>query len=1647
MKRYLFCLLSLMVLMTNESFAKAQDNGTQWILPLGSTEGWNMKYIMCNKEDDAPSNDTNGNSWIDLNYDDSSWQTLTGPIGSEGIENLTPNFNIVGFDNFFFLRRKFTISGELADVYCLKIIYDDFVRVYLNGELIIDNNCSTLYIPGSSFVQGENILSICYKGFGYPDYLDYGLYENVDNVIQEDGTFTTITQNGVRMVFKVINEEKKTVQVGMDRGPAIEKRTAGEMSIPSIVNGYNVVKIGQNAFSGCSNITSVLIPEGVTEICTRGFSGCNNLKTITLPSTLSVLGDVVFEGCGALDNVALPVGIETIPWGLFFDCRSLSQIEIPNTVTSIHCYAFENCDNLKSVIIPNSVRSIGGMSFRANTLESVICYIEDPFEIEDGTFYGWGTHTNATLYVPVGTLEKYQNTAGWEQFLNIVELEEVNPENCEPYAVYKDGVLTFYYDDKKGTREGTVYGLNKGYNAPGWYNDHRTDITKAVFDDSFAGARPTSTDRWFTVRYNENETSNLTEIQGIQNLNTSNVTSMGSMFYGCSGLTSLDVSHFDTGNVTHMNDMFEGCSGLTSLDVSHFDTGNVTSMGSMFYGCSGLTSLDVSHFDTGNVTSMGSMFYGCSGLTSLDVSHFDTSNVTSMNGMFSGCSGLTSLDVSHFDTSNVTNMSSMFSHCRSLTSLDVSHFDTGKVTSMYHFFSGCSGLTSLDVSSFNTGNVTNMNYMFDDCSSLTILDVSHFDTSNVTNMEAMFYGCSGLTSLDLSHFDTSNVTRMDYMFSGCSGLTSLDLSHFDTGNVTSMSNMFRGCSNLSTIYCDDTWTCSYSTYMFYNCKSLPGYQSAHTNVDYAKPIDLGGYFTRVENNPNGIINFADVEVKRICVENWDTNGDGELSYGEAAAVTDLGEVFKNNKKIVSFNELQYFTSLDTLHSYAFAYCDNLEHIILPSSIKTIGRNCLQGCTKLCEIILPSNLETIENQAFDDCKNIKSLFIPSKVNKIDHQPIHGCMNIESIEIASDNQYYESPQNCNAIIDKKTKTLIAGCHKTIIPNDILNINNCAFSGINNLKNIILPKSLISIGNYAFEYCSSLQDISIPNGVKTIGIFAFLDCQEFTSLYIPSSVTSIGYAVTGTYSDKLRSIIVSEDNPNYDSRDNCNAIIATSSNKLIAGCETSIIPQTVTSIGNRAFLGRYGFKSIEIPGNIKTIEEYAYAACKNVETIILHKGIVSIADYVFNSINSLKEVYSYSNEPISIQKSTFGGKESNVTLYVPYGCKAAYEAADYWKEFKEIIEMDGDNSLYADNVTVRPGVQKTVTLQLDNENTFIAGEFRLQLPAGMRIETDEDGDPVANIVSGRSNKHTLMVTDEGNGLYHFLLYSGQNRAILGNSGDFISMSVIADEELDDGSYTAKLKNVFFSTEDEKRIDLPDVDFNINVLDYTPGDVNGDGSLNVMDVVKLVNYIMGRNPSDFVFVAADMDENGKINVMDLVNVVEVIMAAPQQAPVMGMATSSNLELGRMDKNTVSLSVPDANRHIAAQFVVTLSGNAVLKDVLSDDAHQSEVTRMADGRYKVMVYSGRNDLFRSDCPISLQLSGNSDVKIDDVVFVDADEEAVAYEPATTHATGILSVGAEFSQPTDIYTVNGSLVKKGATSMRGLASGVYIVNNEKVVIK
>ena len=627
-------------------------------------------------------------------------------------------------------------------------------------------------------------------------------------------------------------------------------------------------------------------------------------------------------------------------------------------------------------------------------------------------------------------------------------------QKAESYAVFTKATntLRFKHDTNKPNR---AFALNDGENAPGWYDKLNVNtIEKVIFDASFANARPTSCYKWF------DGCKNLTTIDGIEYLNTENVTNMSGMFRDCSALTTLNVSNFDTKNVTNMSGMFRDCSALTTLNVSNFDTKNVTSMSEMFYGCYALTTLDVSHFDTKNVTDMSGMFSYCRALRTLDVSNFDTKNVTIMSRMFSNSSALRTLDLSNFNTKNVTDTNNMFSFCEALTTLDVSNFDTKNVTDMNNMFYKCSKLTTLDVSSFDTKNVTNMSWMFCSCKALSTLDVSSFDTKNVTDMSLMFDGCSALTTLDVSNFDTSNVTTMRYMFSGCSALRTLNVSNFDTKNVTDMSGMFAYNPALRIISASEkfvTTACKKDEDMFKDCTNLVG----------SVPYDKNKVGKEMANYTTGYFKYKDSIFASFYAV-----------FDEATST--LTFKHDNNRPIEAFvlNEGSKFPGW-------YKYHDDISKVVFDTSFAnarpTSCYRWFQNCNDLTTIegIEYLNTQNVTNMGFmfNGCSALRTLDLSSfdtkNVTNMEYM-FKGCSALNTLNLSS--------------FDTKNVTNMEYMFKGCSALNTLNLSSFDTQNMTNIQSM-------------FKGCSALTTLDVSNfDTKNVTNMSemFSSCFGLTTIY---------------------------------------------------------------------------------------------------------------------------------------------------------------------------------------------------------------------------------------------------------------------------------------------------------------------------------------------------------------------------------------------------------------------------------------------------------------------------------------------------------------------------------------------------------------------
>ena len=442
-------------------------------------------------------------------------------------------------------------------------------------------------------------------------------------------------------------------------------------------------------FYSCSALLSLDVTNFNTENVTnmsRMFSRCSKLTSLDVSkfNTVNVTNmNSMFYNCSkltSLDVTKFNTANVTDMKYMFYSCSALLSLDVTNfnteKVTDMS-FMFSSCSKLTSLDVSkfNTV-NVTNMSCMFSSCQALT------------TIYASSKFVTTQVSNSSGMFNKCEKLKG--------EVEEWTDDKATdktyakieggyfsggiPRVKYADGTLTFFLTTKETLGE-NEYELNSGANPPGW-KTHCKEITKVVFDTSFANAKPTSCYQWFSL------CENLTQIEGIKNFNTEKVTNMAYMFYYCLNLSSLDVSGFKTEKVTDMSGMFHSDISVKLLDVAKFNTANVKSMEYMFYGCYGLTSLDVTNFNTANVTNMQGMFGQCNFLFSLDVTNFNTANVTNMSKMFE-CKGLTSLDITNFNTENVTNMQGMFLFCNNLKTIYVGDkFVTDKVTEGSAMFSG-----------------------------------------------------------------------------------------------------------------------------------------------------------------------------------------------------------------------------------------------------------------------------------------------------------------------------------------------------------------------------------------------------------------------------------------------------------------------------------------------------------------------------------------------------------------------------------------------------------------------------------------------------------------------------------------------------------------------------------------------------------------------------------------------------------------------------------------------------------------------------------------------------------------------------------------------------------------------------------------------
>ncbi len=443
------------------------------------------------------------------------------------------------------------------------------------------------------------------------------------------------------------------------------------------------------------------------------------------------------------------------------------------------------------------------------------------------------------------------------------------------------------------------------------------------------------------------------------------------------------------------------------------------------------------------------------------------------------------------------------------------------------------------------------------------------------------------------------------------------------------------------------------------------------NLEAGKQYTIEKAFVDDIPSPDEIIAFADDEVKAICVANWDTNKDGELSYDEAAAVTDIGQSFRFSA-IKIFNELVSFTGLSSIGEEAFYNCSSLTNITLPEGLNSIDSYAFQYCYNLTSITLPEGLNSIDRAAFYECTNLMCINLPESLNFIHWYAFYGCTSLKSITL---------PEGLNSICDY------------------------TFYGCSSLDRVILPESLSSIEYQAFYNCSGLNSITLPGGLNLIREEAFYGCSSLTSIEIPDDVLYIGYSTfkdcTSLMDVKLPVNLISIHKNSFSGCTSLTSIeipdgVSTIDESAFAGCTslTSVkLPTSIATLGHSAFKGCTKLESIEMPEGMTSIGFYAFANCTNLKSVVLPESMKTISGGAFNNSTSLKSIVlpqavssigtsafkgSKNLEMITVKNTTPPSVDSNAfsdtgitTIYVPAASVNAYKAADGWKDYASQIQ----------------------------------------------------------------------------------------------------------------------------------------------------------------------------------------------------------------------------------------------------------------------------------------------------------------------------------------------------------------------------------------
>ena len=938
---------------------------------------------------------------------------------------------------------------------------------------------------------------------------------------------------------------------------------SGCSSLTSVVLPDTLVSIGHSMFEGCTSLTSIVIPNGVTSIGMNAFNGCTSLTSIVIPNNVAVIDNNAFSGCVALETITLSEKLTSVGYGAFQGCSMLSSIVLPNSVTSIGDSAFYGCTSLTSIIIPNNVTSIGYNAFNGCVSLETVTLSNALTSIGDSAFYNCSslrsivlpdsvTYLGSRAFYGCSSLESIAlsnklNNINYETFKGCSSLTFVNLPNsvtsigsnafdgCSKIAAINlgGGLTRIEQYAFSGCSSLMIIVIPRSLTYIGYNAFQSAENIRFAF---YSGTEA----QWKLLNLENNNNYNLKNCSNIE-FNSSVASASVVKTDAYSYIKTNDNRVYDFVIIDKTIDVFDFATELPGLSIAtlgdraFYQCANLeeiilpntlTAIGSYaFYGCASLTSIVIPN----GITRIGeATFRGCKFLETVTLGD----NLVSIDSYaFYGCKSLTSIA---FNNNLSTIGSYAFYECVSLTSVVI----PDSVTTLgYYSFAGCSSLTSLKL---GEGLTEIQSEAFNNCSSLTSLIIPN----NVTVIQSGAFGyCSSLRVVTLGN----SVETLEYgTFQGCSSLKAVVIPR-SMANISEYAFNIWG-SNLEYIFYAGTqkqWNVieinSNGNDQLLNCSHIE-FGSVINSLSF---VD-NGKCSYIKTNDNRVLEFAIVD-KTI------TTFDFANELPGLTVVSFAREAFKD---CLSLTSIAIPNDVSQISEYAFAGCKALTNVTIPTNIISIGRRAFADCTSLTNVVIPDSVVSLGEYAFYACTGLTSVTLSNGITSISNGLFSDCTKL--VSIAGGNSVTEignsAFNNCRKL------------ESYIILETVTTIGSSAFYGCQSLTSIIVPNSVVSIGNSAFNGCGHLESISLGNSLQTIGDYVFSSCSSLKSIIIPDSVISLGqYAFQSC--NNMRSVTIG---------------------------------RNIEQIQNGTFNGCNNLEAIYIPIGVESINEYAFQSCYNLKFV---------------------------------------------------------------------------------------------------------------------------------------------------------------------------------------------------------------------------------------------------------------------------------------------------------------------------------------------------------------------------------------------------------------------------------------------------------------